>query len=198
MLSLAPTEILSSFIPTAIPTVLPTSISSLDTSSTPTLSLPSSSPSSSTPTSNPSFVPSSSPSSVPSCSPTYYPSSTPTSNPSLKPTLVPTIMPSYSTLKFKNITTFAGTGINGYSGDNGLAINAKINFVQGMFSDTIGNLYFADTNNNRIRKINITTNIITIIAGTGGQGYSGDGGFATNAQLYFPPDVVADSTGFFV
>jgi hypothetical protein len=98
---------------------------------------------------------------------------------------------------FKNITTYAGTSLNGYSGDNGLATNAKINYVEGMSMDTNGNLFFADYFTHVIRKITNSLNIITTVAGNGVQGYSGDGGYATNANLCYPSDVVVDIVGYF-
>lgn len=92
------------------------------------------------------------------------------------------------------ITTIAGTGLGGYSGDGGLAINAQIgNFVTNMTIDDAGNLYFSD--DERIRKIEATTGIITTIAGTGVAGFSGDGGLAINAQLDLPSDLDLDSEG---
>jgi hypothetical protein len=90
-----------------------------------------------------------------------------------------------------------GNGLNGYSGDSGLAINAKINWVYGMSIDTNGNLFFADWNIFAIRKITKTTNIITTVAGNGTNGFFGDGGYATNAQLNRPFDIVVYSVGFF-
>jgi hypothetical protein len=64
--------------------------------------------------------------------------------------------------------------------------------------DTIGNVYFADYYNHVIRKVTKTSNIITTIAGNHVIGYSGDGGFATTAQLYNPHNVVVDTIGFFL
>ena len=84
------------------------------------------------------------------------------------------------------ITTIAGNGTGGYSGDGGIATNATLYHPFGVAVDSNGNIYIADHNNNRIRKVNSTTGIITTIAGNGTAGYSGDGGIATNAQLYYP------------
>jgi uncharacterized protein (TIGR03437 family) len=81
-----------------------------------------------------------------------------------------------------NITTIAGTGTPGYSGDNGPAAGAKIGGVTGLAIDTTGTLYLADYLANVIRKID-TKNIITTIGGTGVAGYSGDGAPATTAQM---------------
>lgn len=92
------------------------------------------------------------------------------------------------------VSTFAGTGVSGSSGNGGLAINAKINTPMGMAMDTQGNFYFADYGVHRIRKIS-TTGIITNVAGTGVFGFSGDGGPATNAMLSGPEDVAVDQFG---
>ena len=81
------------------------------------------------------------------------------------------------------ITTVAGNGNQGYSGDGSVATSAQLDNPNGVAVDAAGNLYIADGNNNRIRKVNVTTGIITTVAGNGNQGYSGDGGAATSAQL---------------
>jgi len=81
------------------------------------------------------------------------------------------------------ITTVAGNGTQGYSGDGSAATSAQLDNPNGVAVDAAGNLYIADGNNNRIRKVNVTTGIITTVAGNGNQGYSGDGGAATSAQL---------------
>lgn len=93
------------------------------------------------------------------------------------------------------ITTVAGNGIPGYSGDGGAATSASLNYPSGVALDTAGNLYIADGDNNRIRKVTAATGIITTIAGTGIQGYSGDGGDATLAELYCPYQVTIDKAG---
>ena len=59
----------------------------------------------------------------------------------------------------------------------------------------IGNVYIADYGNNRIRKVTVSTGIITTIAGTGSYSYSGDNGAATSAALYYPYGVAVDSSG---
>ena len=71
----------------------------------------------------------------------------------------------------------------GYSGDGGLAANAALAYPLGVAVDARGNLYIADAGNNRIRKINATTGIITTLAGDGFWGYTGDGGPAVNAEI---------------
>jgi len=91
------------------------------------------------------------------------------------------------------ITTVAGNGLQGFSGDNGPAASAQLNSPYGVAVDSAGNLYIADTQNNRIRKV--ANGVITTIAGTGTQGFSGDNGPAANAQLNLPAAVAVDSAG---
>jgi len=92
------------------------------------------------------------------------------------------------------ITTIAGMGNSGYSGDNGPALNAQLNLPHGITVDSSNNLYIGDRLNHRIRKID-TNGIITTIAGTGAAGYSGDGGPATQAQLAQPFHLAVDTMG---
>src|SRR5215472_1294240 len=92
------------------------------------------------------------------------------------------------------ITTFAGTGISGYSGDGGPAVLADLDSPYGLALDTAGNLYFSDILNQRVRKID-TGGFITTVAGKGTAGYNGDGIGATSASLNLPRGVVLDSTG---
>lgn len=91
------------------------------------------------------------------------------------------------------ITTVAGNGIAGYSGDSGLAISAKID-PQGIFVDSAGNIYIADYYNRRLRKVDAATGIITTIAGNGTNTATGDGGLAINATTV-PIDVCVDKYG---
>jgi uncharacterized protein (TIGR03437 family) len=91
------------------------------------------------------------------------------------------------------ITTVAGNGIYGYGGDNGSAASAQLNDPQGVAVDAAGNLYIADTYNNRIRKV--SNGVIVTVAGTGTQGYSGDNGPAISAELGFPYGVAVDAAG---
>jgi sugar lactone lactonase YvrE len=90
------------------------------------------------------------------------------------------------------ISTFAGIGTSGYYGDGGPAISAELNGPFGVAIDDIGNLYIADANNNVIRMVN-TGGIISTIAGNGVAGYSGNGGVATVAELYYPTGVAVDT-----
>jgi sugar lactone lactonase YvrE len=92
------------------------------------------------------------------------------------------------------ITTVAGNGTNGYSGDGGAATNAELDDPHGVAVDVTGNLFIADSRNNRIRKVG-TNGTINTVAGNGTNGYSGDGGAATNAELDFPSGVAVDTTG---
>ena len=92
------------------------------------------------------------------------------------------------------ITTLAGNGTYGYSGDNGPATSAELYYPYGVEVDSSGNLYIADGNNQRIRKVD-TSGIITTVAGNGYIGYSGDNGPATSAELNLPSDVAIDSLG---
>jgi len=92
------------------------------------------------------------------------------------------------------ITTAAGNGTGGYSGDGGAATNAELNWPGGVTVDSTGNLYIAEINNNTIRKV-LTNGIIFTLAGNGIPGYSGDAGAATNAELNQPYDVALDASG---
>lgn len=93
------------------------------------------------------------------------------------------------------ISTIAGTGGYGFSGDNAAATSATMGFPGRVALDDSSNIYFADTYNNRIRKISASTGIITTIAGTGTAGYNGDGGLATSAQLNYPFGLCVDHSG---
>ena len=92
------------------------------------------------------------------------------------------------------ITTIAGNGLPGYSGDGGSATNALLNLPSGLAIDSAGNIYVADTNNYRVRMIS-TSGIITTVAGNGTRGYSGDKGLGTNAQLTNPTGLALDRAG---
>jgi trimeric autotransporter adhesin len=92
------------------------------------------------------------------------------------------------------ISTVAGNGTLGYSGDGGPATSAQINYTTGIAFDAAGNLFIADGSNNVIRKVDLS-GIITTIAGTGTGGYSGDGGPAVSAQLHWPSQLTFDNSG---
>ena len=91
------------------------------------------------------------------------------------------------------ITTVAGSGTAGFSGDNGPATTARLNGPRDVAVDFAGNLYIADTDNQRIRKV--ANGVITTVAGSGTAGFSGDNGAATGAQLNGPRGVAMDSAG---
>ncbi len=92
------------------------------------------------------------------------------------------------------ITTVAGTGAPGFSGDNGPATSANLHGPSGIWIDPSGNLFFSDTGNNRVREIN-TAGIITTVAGNGTYAESGDNGSATSASLKAPYGLVGDISG---
>jgi sugar lactone lactonase YvrE len=91
------------------------------------------------------------------------------------------------------ITTVAGTGLRGNSGDGGMAVNAKLYLPFGVKLASNGDVYFADAANNSIRKITLATGIITTVAGNGYAGYTGDGLHATAYSLIFPYGIAIDS-----
>ena len=92
------------------------------------------------------------------------------------------------------ITTFAGTGQSSFSGDGGPATSARLYGPAGLAVDGQGNVYIADSYNQRVRKVS-PSGTITTFAGTGKQGTSGNGGPATSAQLSYPSAVAADAQG---
>lgn len=92
------------------------------------------------------------------------------------------------------ISTFAGTGNDGFAGDNGPAIKALLKGPFGLAVDPAGNVYISDTYNNRIRKV-AANGIITTVAGNGQLGSTGDGGSALAAQLYLPIRIAVDVSG---
>ena len=110
------------------------------------------------------------------------------------------------------ITTIAGTGTSSYSGDNGPATSATLYYPRGVAVDSsgrdytillsgclnvslLGNVYIADYSYSRIRKVTVSTGIITTIAGDGSVSYSGDNGPATSAGLKYPQGLSVDSAG---
>ncbi len=123
--------------------------------------------------------------------------------------------PSLSPSSVFIISTIAGTGTSSFSGDNGQATAATLYYPGGVGVDAsgtyfslnqhtrrqrnsyslLGNVYIADTSNQRVRKVTASTGIITTFAGTGSQSYSGDGGQATAATFNSPNDIATDSSG---
>jgi sugar lactone lactonase YvrE len=92
------------------------------------------------------------------------------------------------------ISTVAGNGNAGFSGDGGSAVNAQLYFPNGVAVDAQGNLFVADTNNNRVRKVS-TNGVITTVAGNGAAGFSGDGGSAASAEISQPRYLAVDGSG---
>ncbi len=107
-------------------------------------------------------------------------------------TAVPTLAPTEAGIV---ISTLAGTGSAGYSGDSGQAASATLNSPSGIDIDSSGNVIFADALNHRVRKITVSTGIITTIAGIGTDGFSGDGGQASSAALNWPCGLFIDTSG---
>ncbi len=93
------------------------------------------------------------------------------------------------------VTTVAGNGISGYSGDGDSAIHATLSSPNAIILDPFGNLYIADGGNNVIRAVSVSTGLISTFAGNGTAGFSGDGGAATSAQLYNPSGMAFDKNG---
>ena len=95
------------------------------------------------------------------------------------------------------ISTVAGNGETGYSGDGGAATDARLNAPSGIRVDGSGNIYIGDTNNNRVRRVDAATGLISTVAGNGETGIFsvGDGGPATSGNLSSPVGVAVDSVG---
>jgi trimeric autotransporter adhesin len=99
----------------------------------------------------------------------------------------------------QSITTIAGNGTRGSTGDGGVAVKAELNLPSGVAEDLTGSLYIADPGNNKVRKVVdptvINSDIISTFAGTGGAGFAGDKGLASAAKLNSPTGVAVDSSG---
>jgi large repetitive protein len=93
------------------------------------------------------------------------------------------------------ITTVAGNGTAAFAGDGGLATAASLNYPVGVAVDPAGNLYIADSYNNRIRRVDAVTGIITTVVGTGSPNFNGDGIAAIGANLTSPFDVILNASG---
>jgi hypothetical protein len=93
------------------------------------------------------------------------------------------------------ITTIAGTGIQGYAGDGSFAVDARLSLPLNLIFDHNGDLLFTDYTNNVVRKITMSTGIITTIAGDGYAAWDGDGGPADQAELNLPYDLTMDAAG---
>ena len=92
------------------------------------------------------------------------------------------------------IYTIAGTGVEGYSGDSGPAVDAQLRYPAYVSVDANGNLFFSEYFNHSIRRVD-SSGIITTVAGTGVEGFSGDGGPAVQAELAYPGGVAVDASG---
>ena len=94
------------------------------------------------------------------------------------------------------IATVAGNGDSGYAGDGGPATSAGLWNTIGIALDSAGNIYIADTNDQRVRKVTVSSGIISTVAGNGIQADTGDGGLATSAELAVPYSLVLDAAGY--
>ena len=94
-----------------------------------------------------------------------------------------------------SVTTLAGASTAGFSGDGGAATSAQLRSPYGTAVDAAGNLFIADAFNQRIRRVDAATGVISTVAGTGTSGFSGDGGAATSAQFNNPVGVAVDAAG---
>ena len=97
--------------------------------------------------------------------------------------------------KTKDIITYAGTGATGSTGDGSPASQATFEFPEAVGTDTNGNLFIVDSGNNKIRRVDVGTQIITTVVGTGVFNYTGDGGPAAAATMQAPGGVIVDSAG---
>jgi len=110
------------------------------------------------------------------------------------------LIPVVGSAQIGDITTVAGNGVAGYTGDMHLATSAELDNPIYMNFDALGNLFIADAGNNVIRKLDVSGIITTVAgngfgAGTSSGGYSGNSGAATDAELYSPTDIVIDASG---
>ena len=93
------------------------------------------------------------------------------------------------------ITTVAGNGVQGFSGDNGAATAAELDSPAGIAVDAAGDIFIADSHNQRVREVAVATGVIATIAGTGVAGFTGDGGAGTAARLDLPTALALDAAG---
>lgn len=93
------------------------------------------------------------------------------------------------------VSTVAGNGTKGYSGDGGPALKASLNEPYEIRFDRTGNMFFVEMRNNIVRRVDAKTKTISTVAGNGSQGFSGDGGKATQAQLSSPHSIALDGEG---
>src|SRR5712671_4213249 len=100
-----------------------------------------------------------------------------------------------SLLPAQSAVTIAGTGVAGYSGDGGPALQAAMNEPYEIRFDKNGNLFIAEMQNHVVRRVDAKTHVITTVAGTGVAGFGGDGGPASAAQLRQPHSIAFDQQG---
>ncbi len=93
------------------------------------------------------------------------------------------------------VTTVVGTGGAGFSGDGAMATDTSLNNPVGIALDAAGNMFIADRNNHRIRKVDAVSKLVSTIAGNGEPGFGGDNGPGTAAQINTPTDVAVDASG---
>ena len=98
-------------------------------------------------------------------------------------------------LKTKKVTTIAGNGQKGYTGDGGPAVEATLNMPHELRFDARGDIYIAERDNHVIRKVDMKTGLISTVAGTGAAGFGGDGGPGVKAQLRQPHSIFFDKDG---
>jgi hypothetical protein len=102
----------------------------------------------------------------------------------------------YAEQSLADYSKFAGGRLCGFSGDGGMAKNAEISTTLGQFAfDQAGDFYFADSGNQRVRRVEAVTHVIRTIAGTGTAGYTGDGAGGPGAELSSPTGIAVDSQG---
>src|SRR5947209_16014952 len=95
----------------------------------------------------------------------------------------------------QTVTTIAGTGVAGYSGDGGPGVKAEINNPYGLVIGPDGALYFCEIGNDRVRRLDLKSGVISTVAGSGQKGYAGDGGPALAAAMNEPYEVRFDRAG---
>eukprot|EP01034_Spumella_vulgaris_P028048 gene28048-34845_t len=130
----------------------------------------------------------------PSAQPTLRPSTQPSAQPSCQPTCLPTMKTASPTLHMSSlsqITTHAGIGAVGFSGDGGPATSAGIGLTRGVWADTLGNMCMTESSKERMRKIDAgTSTISTVINKSGDTGLGTENGPATSAKMYDPTQIV--------
>ena len=93
------------------------------------------------------------------------------------------------------VTTVAGSGTRGFGGDGGADVAAALNFPLGVAVNAAGEVFVSDSFNSRVRRVSPNTGLIHTMAGTGSEGFSGDGGAAVAAMIHVPAAAVVDASG---